>query len=100
MPIPASSTAIETVFSGIGTTGPVGGKRGTEWSATSPSVTTSRRVELTSEQDPEKEQDLDLGKMEVEESGFVDRLSSFEEGTGEDDGVDVVAIRVGVLDIT
>ena len=63
-------------------------------------MTTSRRVELTSEQDPEKEQDLDLGEMEVEESGFVDRLSSFEEGTGEDDGVDVVAIRVGVLDIT
>ena len=63
-------------------------------------MTTSRRVELTSEQDPEKEQDLDLGEMEVEESGFVDRFSSFEERTGEDDGVDVVAIRVGVLDIT
>ena len=54
------------VISGLEIAGPEGSSwgskgGGTRWSVTSPSVKTSPWIELTSEQDPEREQDLDLG---------------------------------------
>ena len=50
--------------------------------------------------DPDTEEDLDLGEIEVELSRFGDSSSSSGEVTDKHDGVDVDASRVGVLDIT
>ena len=57
-------------------------------------------MELTSEQDPDNEQDLDLGKMGVGGARLWHLFGGIGGGIGEDDGVDVVANREGVLVIT
>ena len=90
--------------SGIGKAGPVGvnwvSKGGTGWSATIPSVKTSPWMELTSEQDPVSEQDLDIEEIGIGGARFKHFLGGIGGGTGDDDGVHVVATRVGVLVIT
>ena len=88
-------------ISGFEVAGPVGSswgsKGGTRWSAASPSVKTSPWIELTSEQDPDSEQDLDLG---MGGARFWHFLGGIGGGIGDEDGVEVVANRVGVRVIT
>ena len=57
-------------------------------------------MELTSEQDPDKEQDLDIEDIGMGGARFRHFLGGIGGGTGDDEGVDVVANRVGVLVIT
>ena len=75
-------------------------KGGTGWSTTSLSVKTSPWIELTSEQDPDIEQDLGLVRMGIGGTRFWHFLGGNGGGTGDEDGVDVVADLVGVLVIT
>ena len=77
-----------------------GSKGGTGWSVPSPSVNTSPCMELTSEQDPDKEQDLDIEDIGMGGTRFRHFLGGIGGGTGDDEGVDVVANLVGVLVIT
>ena len=57
-------------------------------------------MELTSEQDPDKEQDLDIEDIGMGGTRFRHFLGGIGGGIGDDEGVDVVANRVGVLVIT
>ena len=97
-----SSSSIATVrFISTGTKGGcstlIGG---TVWSSTSASVNTSPWIKFTLEQDPDNEQDLDSGKVWVGGTRFWHLFGGIGGGMGGDDGVDVVANRVGVLVIT
>ena len=57
-------------------------------------------MELASELYPDDEQDLGLGELGMEDSRFKQRFERSWGGTGDDEGVGMVASRVGGLVIT